>query len=206
LICSITTGKTSMSRSIEPPHEIVERRWPAAVGHVHHPGAGLLHEQLDGEIVERRGTGRAEGELARPRHGIVDELLHRVHRRLVVDDHGGGVFGRAGDRDGVAQRVKGRVHLHGIAEDDHPHGADQQRVAVGLGLEHLAHADHAVAAGLVLDNDGLVELRAQAFRDQPRGEVRDAGRRGRDDQSDLARGEGLRRSGSREQHVKSKAQ
>src|ERR1700704_3492002 len=75
LICSMTTGNTSMSRSIEPPHEIVERRGPAAIGHVHHAGAGRTHEQLDREIVERAGAGRAEGELTRPRLGVVDEFL-----------------------------------------------------------------------------------------------------------------------------------
>src|SRR5262249_59374096 len=89
-------------------HEVVERRRAAAIRHVNQLGAGLFHEQLDREIVERRGAGRAEGELARARLGVIDELLDRVHRRLGVEDHGGGVFGRAGDGKKIAQRVERR--------------------------------------------------------------------------------------------------
>src|SRR5262249_60894365 len=79
-------------RGDRTPHEIVKRRRPAAVGHMHQLGAGLFHEQLDREIVERGGASRAEGELARPRLGVVDELLDRIYWRLGIDDHGGLVF------------------------------------------------------------------------------------------------------------------
>jgi hypothetical protein len=113
----------------------------------------------------------------------------KAHRHLVVDDHRGGVFGGAGDRDHVAQGVEGRARLHGIADDEIAHGAGHQRIAVGLGLEYLAQADEAIGAGLVLDNDRLVELEAQALGHQPRGQVGDTGGRERNDQPDRTRGE-----------------
>ena len=149
-------------------HEIVERRGPAAVGHVHQLGAGLFHEQFDREIVERGGAGRAEGERAGPRLGVVNELANRIHRHLRIDDHGGCVFGGTGDRREVAQRVEWRIHLHGVAEDEISHRARHERVAVGLRLEEFPQTDQAIGAGLILDDDGLAELGAQALPDQLR--------------------------------------
>ena len=118
-----------------------------------------------------------------------------MHRRLVVDDHGSGVFGGAGDRDDVAQRVERGVHLHRITDDHVAHGAGHQRIAVGLGLLQLAQAQHPVGAGPVLDDDGLAELCPQSLSHQPRRQVGDAGRRERDDQPDRPRRVGLRGGG-----------
>src|SRR5262249_18440858 len=52
----------------------------------------------------------------------------------------------------------------------------------------------------------LVELHAQALRRQPRRQVGDSGRRGRNDHPDRARGEGLRRSRSRKRHAEGKSE
>ena len=88
LICSMTTGNTSMMVSIEPPSGIAERERTALVGNVHHADPGLFHEQLGGQPIQRADAGRAEAELVRVRLAVGDEFLHRIHRHLVVDDHG----------------------------------------------------------------------------------------------------------------------
>ena len=54
--------------------------------------------------------------------------------------------------------------VHRVVEHQRADIADHQRVAVGLGLEQFAQADHAVGARLVLDDDRLVELGAQRLR------------------------------------------
>ena len=180
--------------------QIVERGRPALVGHVHHLDAGLLHEQLRRQIVERADAGRAEAELAGPRPGVGDELLHRLHRQLVVDHHGGGVFGGAGDRHEVARRVERRLGVDRIADHGRADRPGHDRVAVRLRLEHLAQAEHAVGARLVLHHDGLAEPRPQPVADDARRQIGDAGRRKRHHHADRVRRIRVRsRRGGRQQ-------
>ena len=72
-----------------------------------------------------------------------------------------------------------RLHRH--RRGDEGAGVEQQRVAVGRGLGHRVAADHAVAAGLVVDDEGVAELLTQALRQHAAHLVqRAAGREGDD--------------------------
>ena len=88
--------------------QIVQRQRAAPIRRVHHLHAGLLHEQHGREVRHRALAGRAVGELALALLGIGDELLHRIHRDVLVDHHGGRIFGGAGDRHHVLHRIERR--------------------------------------------------------------------------------------------------
>ena len=65
---------------------------------------------------------------------------------------------------------------------------DQKRVAVGLGLRHLARRDGAAGAAAVLDHDGLAEARAHPLGDDARDHVvAAAGRVGHDQRDRVGR-------------------
>ena len=113
-------------------------------------------------VIHRADAGRTEGQLAGMRLGVVDELLHRIHRHLVVDHHRGRVFGGAGDRhdDPSSDRT---AACGSIAIVDHQRAevADHQRVAVGRPPSACRASRSRPGAGLVLDHDRLPEFLAQ---------------------------------------------
>ena len=135
-------------------------------------------------------AGRAIGELAALLRGG-DQVLHGleaargVHHRHVRD---GAERNDAGE---VAHRIvaeigigRGRRRMRG--------GLDQQRVAVGLGLDDGGGADRAAGAAAVLDHDGLAELARQRVHHDAPDDVERAARRERDHGPDLARRIALR--------------
>jgi hypothetical protein len=65
-------------------------------------------------------------------------------------------------------------------------------VAVGLGAHRLLEADVAVAAGLVLDQEGLAERLGEPRAEHAGGDVGDAARRHVDDHAHRLGGPGLR--------------
>ena len=79
--------------------------------------------------------------------------------------------------EGLADRREG---LRGVAGlplgqrlyGDREHRAVHQRVAVGLGAGDLGGAEDAAAAGLVVDDEALAELRGHAVRQHPAKDVR----------------------------------
>jgi hypothetical protein len=95
-----------------------------------------------------------------------------------------GELGRQRDLDDVAPHVERKVILHQRRHDLSAKAADQERVAVRRRAHDLAHADEAVTARLVLDNDSAAELVLQELRDQPAHDVGDPARRERDDELD----------------------
>ena len=67
-----------------------------------------------------------------------------------------------------------------------PGGAEQQRVAVGLGLVGEIGPDIAAGPGLVLDHDRLAPFGLQPLADDARQDVVDAAAGERDDEFDRA--------------------
>src|SRR6476661_3304567 len=107
---------------------------------------------------------------------LVAEGLRVKFNQPVIVENKPGANGLIGLREMLKTEPDGYTLMAGTVGN--------QRIAVGLGLEHLAQAEEAVGAGLVLDDHRLVELDAQALGHQPRGQVGDAGGRERDDQPD----------------------
>lgn len=100
-------------------------------------------------------------EHARLRLGVGDEVFGVFHRHRRRDGSGKGQrhqlgHGREVHRGVVACLVQRRVDRRGRR-------VRHQRVPVGRGVEQGRHGDQAVAAGLVLDDDGLSEPLGQAI-------------------------------------------
>src|SRR5439155_1684921 len=131
--------------------------------------------------ARRRRPGRREGDLARAPLRVVDEVLEILPGRLGVhhDDHGVGVQPRDAGELIAAERGRppeDRVDFR--QERDRRYG-DQQRVPVGLGDGHRLHAHRAGGAGLVGDDDRLLEHALERRRQRAAGEVRQTTRTGR---------------------------
>ena len=144
--------------------QVGHRRRAALVGNVQAGGAGLLPEQLGGEVVAGAVAGGGEAHLAGvglvEREHVGERLVRRVrrHRQDV---------GRL-DRDRqvveVLQRVVGDVLDQVRPDHERPERRDEDRVAVGRGALGRAGADRAAGAGLVVDDEGAAELFLQLRR------------------------------------------
>ena len=88
--------------------QIVDGGAAAAVGHVHDVDAGLLAQQLAGEMMRRPGAGRAVLQPARVGLGVGDQLGHRLHRQVGVDREADDVGAGIGDRRKVLHRIERR--------------------------------------------------------------------------------------------------
>ena len=142
---------------------------------------------------QRAGGGRAVAALARVGLHPVDQLLERLGRHLRADGDGEIEGGDLGDRLEVADGIVGQ-RLVDVGIDRHRRDRrEQQGLAVRRGGFHRLHADAALGAGAVLDDDGLVEGDAQVLGDQPRqGIARAAGGKREDDADRLAADLGAR--------------
>ncbi len=174
-------------------HEIIERHAAAPIGHVLHLGARLEHEQLGRQPIRRGAPGRAEVQLPRPCFHVGDQLGDRAHRQILVDHHHIGELRRHRDLDDVAPHVERKVVLHQRRNDLAAKAANQERVAIRRRAHDLAHADEAIAARLVLDDDGGAEPVLQKLRDQAAHDVGDAAGRERDHELDRPAGIALLR-------------
>ena len=144
--------------------------------------AGLLLEQLAGEVLRRGGARRAEGELAGLALGELDQLLQRIGLQRRVRDDQVRAEDRVGDRRKVLDRIMVELGVH--RRRDHVDvGVHEQRVAVGRGARHVVGADQAAAAGAVL-HDHLVERVRHDRGHRARGQVHRAAGGERDDQID----------------------
>ena len=172
-----------------------------------HLDAGGFHEQRGRQVQRAVEAGRAEDDLVRPLLGVVDQILQRLVRRLVVDHEHHRAFGEARDRDEIGAgelrlAAEQLVHL-GKAGDRND--VDEQRVAVGLGAGGKLRADRAGGAGLGLDHHRLLDDRLEHRGERPADHVGGAARRKRIDQRDRAgrigvlrlRGAGAERRGGR---------
>jgi hypothetical protein len=95
-----------------------------------------------------------------------------------------------GQRSEIAQRVE-RVAGHQRRIGDRQDRRKHQRVAVGRLVLDLAHADDAAAAGLVVDDHGLAQVRRHDLADRARHEVGGTAGRERHDDADLLGGKGV---------------
>jgi hypothetical protein len=111
----------------------------------------------------------------------VDELLHRLRRRLLTHDEDVRHAGEFADRDEVLHRIERQVVVEADI-DGKGAGGEQDGVAVRLRVGDIAHADIAAGAAAVLDDEGLARRLAQRRGDDAANEVRRAaGRVGDDD-------------------------
>ena len=182
--------------------EVADGKRGAAIGHVRHLQAGLRIEQLGHPMVGRAHAGRAVVHRARLALGECNELLQRLHGQVGVHDEDVGIGGRHGDRREVLHRVVGQCLVDGGIDRDRAGLAEQQRVAVGLGLGHdvglqggdasrgglgLGHdlgAEDRARAALVVDQDRLADVLAHLLRHDARDRVGAAARCIGHDQAD----------------------
>ena len=96
--------------------------------------------------------------------------------------------GDPGNRRKILHRVVRPALDQALIDDMGLAGAEDQRVAVGLGARHRVGADDARRAGAVFDHDRLPQFGCRLLRDQAGHDVdRPAGRVGHDDGDGAAR-------------------
>ncbi len=127
---------------------------------------GDLLEHLAGEVNGAAGAGRSEIELAGILLGEGDELRHRLDRQRGMNFHHHRQIGDQRQHPEIPHRIVGQFLVEHRVEHDDRRRRDEQRVAVGLGAGHRLGADRALRAGLVLDDDGLLQVPAEIFADQ----------------------------------------
>jgi hypothetical protein len=66
-------------------HDILQRRRGAAIGNMHHPGAGQFLEQDCREMRRRPVSLRGKRDFARIGSGVGDQLLNRLRRKIRTD-------------------------------------------------------------------------------------------------------------------------
>ena len=172
--------------------EVGARAGGAAVGHVVHLGAGLLLQQLHGQMRLRADAGDADVEFAGIGFGVGDQFLQVVHRHLGIGREHQRRLPHQDDRREGAVGVERHVLVHEAVGDQHAGRREHQRVAVRLGLGGEGGANVAVGARAVLDHDLLAELRRQRGRDPPGRNVDRAAGAKRHHHGDRPRRPGLR--------------
>lgn len=114
---------------------------------------------------------------------IVDEFLHRIHRKIaphahhqrLARDHGNGP-----ERHGViAHGLVGE-----LVEDEWRVGRDQQLIAIRFRARDIGGGDHAHGARFGLDDKGLAALALHHLADQPQLDFHAAARSGRREDAD----------------------
>ncbi|MNQ81412.1 hypothetical protein D3C85_964340 [compost metagenome] len=134
--------------------------------------------------IARRGVAQ----LVRVLSGVGDQLLHVVggHRRVHHQD-----VGQVADTDDGREagfRVVALLLVQADIDGQRAGGAEQDGVAVGLGVGHVLGADVAAGAAAVLDDDVLLERLSEFFGQAARQGVGGAARRKGHDQRDGANG------------------
>ena len=132
--------------------------------------ARLARHQLHGDRVGGGGTDRRVRELAGIGLGEVDDVLPLLEGTVGLDDRAEAVASHQDDVGEVLDRIEGGLLHVGDAEDgdgDLPDG-----VAVGLGgAGHRCRTQRGAAAGLVVDDHRLTQMRRGGFRDAPEQEI-----------------------------------
>ena len=172
--------------------------------HLGLPGHGVLNggdTALVGDVLPACATGALQRHACQVRcaacgrHGKVqvvllgvgDQFLEVVHRHRGVHHQQVGRVGQHGHATQVFGRVERQLGVHRWADGQCAHVAQQQRVAIGLGLGHQVGAQVAVGACLVFHDHALLERFRQHLADGSRNDVRTAaGRVGHDDAHRLA--------------------
>src|SRR5213592_1012713 len=166
-----------------PCDRVLDRLGRALVGDVQHFYAGNLRNVFRRHVRGGPYARGCEWNLAGLRASGVDQRFQRrVGAAFRRDHHIGRVADerdvddvlqrivRQGLVDGGVRRVRGRLH--------------QQRVAVGVRVQHRLRADDAARAGAVLHQHRLLERVAQVLRDDAPGDVGARAGSERDDDAD----------------------
>ncbi len=156
---------------------------PAREGDMGHPGVRQPHHLFEVEVARGPLAGRADADLAGAGLGSREEFLGRLPRRVVLDDQQRIPGHEADDRDAVVRRPIRQVHHLRL---DHEIGQrhDAQRVAVRLGLDHLAGADGAAGPGPDDHGDALRKLLLHALGERTHRDVGQPAGRIADDRGD----------------------
>ena len=195
----ISPGSGAIDRSIAAGQELGRQRRKPLERHMQHVEAGLELEQFGGEMA-RPSRGRSVPNVRAPGLALAsaDQLPETCCRQILPHHQHVRHDGDAGDRRKILHRVVRTVLDQALIDGMGLAGAEDQRVAVGLGTRHRVGADDARSAGAVLDHDRLPQLGCRLLRDQARHDVdRPAGRVGHDDGDGAAR-KTLRASGQGE--------
>jgi hypothetical protein len=115
----------------------------------------------------RTGSGRGKLHLIGIRLGVGDELLHRADRKVLAHDQHQRCFQKQADAREIPGRVVGRLLVERLVLGLRSHGAEQEGVAIGLGLRDPVGAVHAAGATDILDDHGLSQDFAHPLRKQP---------------------------------------
>ncbi len=162
LTCWITVDGPDDDRVDVAAEQRDDRGSGAGVGHVQQLQPRARREHLHRHVHRPVVPGRAVADRAGPLARVGDEVLQRLPRALGADGENGRVGGEAGDGDELVELVHrcASDDLVRFGQDRDRRQREQQRVAVGLGLRDVPHADPAAGAGLVLDDHGHVEIPA----------------------------------------------
>src|SRR5882724_1512509 len=132
--------------------------------------AGLLLEQLGGDVGDPSNAARPVEELARVRLGIVDELGKRLSRYRGMDYHDKGTA----DQPGHGRNVSNEIELELFVQrgvDRVWRTDEEQRLAVRNCVHDRLGRDIAAGARPVLDDEWLAEPLRQPLSDQTREDV-----------------------------------
>ncbi len=113
-----------------------------------------------------------------------DELLHRLHRHVVVHDENIGRVAELRDRSEIPERIKRHLLIKRRVHDQRPGRGYQQRVAIRHGFGDALGADIAGGAAHVLDHGRPAQGFGELVGHQTRDDVRWSARRKRDDHAD----------------------
>ncbi|MNT08568.1 hypothetical protein D3C72_1433150 [compost metagenome] len=172
----------------------------ALVGDVRHVEvAGLVQVRAD-QVREGADAIGAVADLALVLRGPVEELLHVLYRHVPV--HGQHDLGDAefGDKGQVPAHVIRHVAVQVRRVDQRRGVGEQDGVAVRRAARDGLHRDHARAAGLVVDDDGLPETLAHVLGQCARHGVGGAAGRARDNNGDGTRRVALGTAGGAPRH------
>ena len=154
--------------------------------------SGARLEQLDRIVGEAAGAAGAVVELAGMGLGVGDELGHRLHRQVLLDDDDLRDRADDADRREVPDRIVADLLDEGCDRDG-ADAADAEGVAVRRRVGDGLRADDAAGARAVVDDDGLAQCRLDIARGHPADEIGvAAGRVGHDEGDGPARPRVLR--------------
>ena len=148
-----------------------------------HRDAGVMLEDLGGEM--HHGTARGTGvrELPGPPLCVGHEFLQRGNRQRCRDDEHERARADERDRLEIAQRIVAQRLRSHARLDRRRRARREPRVPVRRALCHELGRDVAIRPGLRLDDDRLPECRRDAIGDEPRNDVELAAGRKRHDQT-----------------------
>jgi len=125
-------------------------------------------------MLWRAWPGRSIRELAGFLLGELDEVGHRFHRQVRIDQHQERRIRRQHDRREILRRIVGQALVERDVDRECRAGAEHDRVAVGRRLGDRVRPDHRAGAGPVLDHDRLAETLRQPRRQRARQHIEPA--------------------------------